>query len=345
VTPVHKLPDWLHRDQVTHTEVFPARPGTTSAWPSWAPPALVSAFGLPAPWQHQSAAAELAHSGKDVVIATGTGSGKTVAYLLPALTSIIEDSRARVLYLAPTKALAADQFRTIKSLNLSLVRAAVCTGDTSREERDWVRAHANFVLTNPDLLHHTMLPGHSRWGSLLRNLSYVIVDETHTYRGVFGAHVAHVLRRLRRLTADRPVFILASATSGDPAASATKLVGRKVVAVDEDTSVRGSATFILWEPPFLPGSTPSPSPPSDVPPSPGLSASHLPAFGPRLNAPSSSDAGFRPGEAVAGDPGRPHPAEAGSGRAGTGGGGSGAGVWGWGADSAVGVAGDGGFAG
>src|SRR4030095_9779814 len=122
-------------------------------------------------------------------------------------------------------------------------RAAVCDGDTPRDERDWVRQHANVVLTNPDLLHHWMLPQHTRWWAFLRHLSYVIVDETHSYRGVFGAHVAHVLRRLRRLSDDRPVFLLASATSGDPGATAAKLVGRPVVAVTEDTAPRGAATF------------------------------------------------------------------------------------------------------
>lgn len=257
-----RLPPWLRREQVTHVEVIPARAGRTTDWPAWASPTLITSFeqaGINAPWEHQALAATHAWEGRDVVIATGTGSGKSLAYQLAALTAVLERPRARVLYLAPTKALAADQLRVIESLNISRVLAAVCDGDTPFEQRDWVRQHANVVLTNPDLLHHSLLPQHERWSSFLRNVHYVIVDEAHSYRGVFGAHVAHVLRRLRRLTNDRPVFVLASATSGDPAASASKLIGRSVVAVTEDTAPRGAATFVLWEPPLLPGHGPTPS--------------------------------------------------------------------------------------
>jgi DEAD/DEAH box helicase domain-containing protein len=253
---VDRLPPWLRRQQVTHVEVFPARHGQTTQWPAWAGAAVVAAVeavGIRAPWEHQSRAATHAWEGRDVVIATGTGSGKSLAYQLPALTAVLTRPKARALYLAPTKALAVDQLRAIQSLNIPGVRAAVCDGDTLREQRDWVRQHANVVLTNPDLLHHSLLPQHARWSALLRNLCFVIVDESHSYRGVFGAHVAHVLRRLRRLTDDRPVFVLASATSGDPAASAAKLTGRPVIAVTEDTAPRGAATFALWEPPLLPG--------------------------------------------------------------------------------------------
>lgn len=237
-------------------EVFPARTGTTCEWPSWAAPTLVNALteaGIAAPWEHQTIAATHAFEGRDVVIATGTGSGKSLAYHLPALTAVLSHPKSRVLYLSPTKALAIDQLRVIQALNISGVRAAACDGDTLREQRDWIRQHANVVLTNPDLLHHSLMPQHDRWSTLLRHLRYVIVDESHSYRGVFGAHVAHILRRLRRLTGNRPTFILASATSGDPAASATKLVGRPVIAVTEDSAPRGSATFALWEPPLLPG--------------------------------------------------------------------------------------------
>ncbi|GAA1362373.1 DEAD/DEAH box helicase [Catellatospora chokoriensis] len=253
------LPYWLKRDQVTHVELLPARAGRAAAWPDWVPAELLGALhagGITAPWEHQVEAAELAWGGTDVVVSTGTGSGKSLAYQLPALSAVLTRPRARVLYLAPTKALAADQHRALTGLNLPGLRAAVCDGDTPREERDWIRQHANVILTNPDLLHHSLLPGHQRWSGVLRNLRYVIVDESHSYRGVFGAHVAHILRRLRRLTerpGSGPVFLLASATSGDPAGSAGRLIGRPVRAVTEDAAPRGSMTFALWEPPELPG--------------------------------------------------------------------------------------------
>ncbi|MCA2214565.1 DEAD/DEAH box helicase [Jidongwangia harbinensis] len=244
---------------ITHVERVPARTGRPAPWPDWTPPALRSALtdncGITAPWEHQAAAAELAHAGTHVVLATGTASGKSLAYQLPALTRLLDDPRATVLYLSPTKALAADQLRAVARLDLEGVRPATYDGDTPREEREWIRQHSRFVLTNPDMLHHSLLPGHARWGVFLRRLAYVVIDECHTYRGVFGSHVAHVLRRLRRLAAQyggSPVFVLASATSGDPADAATRLTGVPVRAVTEDASPRGAVTFALWEPPLLP---------------------------------------------------------------------------------------------
>ncbi len=243
---------------VTHVEELPARPGRPAPWPPWAAPVVVSALagrGITAPWEHQVSAAELARGGRHVVVATGTASGKSMAYQLPALTALAEDPRATVLYLSPTKALAADQLRALLRLGLDGVRPATYDGDTPREEREWIRQHSRFVLTNPDMLHHALLPGHARWGAFLRRLTYVVIDECHTYRGVFGSHVAHVLRRLRRVAArygSEPTFILASATSGDPARAAGRLTGLPVEAVTEDASPRGATTFALWEPPLLP---------------------------------------------------------------------------------------------
>jgi DEAD/DEAH box helicase domain-containing protein len=166
------------------------------------PAGLAEAFGragVPVPWVHQADAASLAWGGRNVIISTGTASGKSLGYLLPALAGVMAGGTA--LYIAPTRALAADQVQMIRSLELPGVRPAVMDGDTPYNERAWARAHANYLLTTPDMLHHTLLPRHSRWDGFLRLLQYVIVDECHGYRGVFGSHVAQVLRRLRRVAA------------------------------------------------------------------------------------------------------------------------------------------------
>ncbi|HSN06443.1 MAG TPA: DEAD/DEAH box helicase [Candidatus Angelobacter sp.] len=249
-------------ERLLHVERVPARAGTAVGWPDWVDAGLRDALtrhGIALPWTHQAEAAELAHAGHHVVVSTGTASGKSLAYLMPALTAVLEGSRApngrgaTVLYLAPTKALAHDQWRAVEELGLDSLRASAYDGDTPDEERAWIRAHAAYVLTNPDLVHRSLLPGHERWASFLRALRYVVVDECHVYRGVFGSHVANVLRRLRRVAArygSDPVFVLASATSGDPAGSASRLVGLPVQAVSEDASPRGATSFALWEPPL-----------------------------------------------------------------------------------------------
>jgi len=242
---------------VTHVERVAARPGTPADWPEWVDPLLVGrlrAAGITAPWSHQAAAAGAAFAGRSVVLATGTASGKSLGYLLPVLSTLLADPTARALYLAPTKALAHDQLRAVRSLALTAVRAASYDGDTPAGERDWVRAHATFVLTNPDMLHRGILPGHRRFGPFLRGLRYVIIDECHGYRGVFGAHVAQVLRRLRRVCArygSQPVFVLASATVADPGVAAARLTGVDVDVVDEDGSPRGVTDFALYEPPLF----------------------------------------------------------------------------------------------
>ncbi|MCW2680680.1 MAG: box helicase domain protein [Frankiales bacterium] len=245
-------------DRVTHVEHVPPRTGRHGDWPEWADPLLVDRLrlgGVERPWEHQVQAASLAHGGQSVVVATGTASGKSLAYLLPGLTALMGDERASMLYLSPTKALATDQLRAVRSLNLMAVRAATYDGDTAREERDWVRRHGRFVLTNPDMLHRGILPRHGDWASFLRHLTYVVVDECHTYRGVFGSHVALVLRRLRRICAKygaNPVFVLASATVSHPEVSASRLTGVPVVPVTDDASPRGGTEFALWEPPLMP---------------------------------------------------------------------------------------------
>ncbi|HVV12309.1 DEAD/DEAH box helicase [Amycolatopsis sp.] len=242
---------------VTHVAEQPAREAGFTDWPSWADRDVVAALresGVEQPWRHQVEAASLAHSGQHVVISTGTASGKSLAYQLPVLSSLTEDERACALYLAPTKALSADQLRSVSSLDIPGVRAAAYDGDTPMAERDWVRAHARWVFTNPDMLHRGILASHARWTRLFRKLAYVIVDECHGYRGVFGSHVALLLRRLQRVAArygSSPTFVLASATTASPADFAGRLIGQDVAAVAEDASPRGARTVALWEPPLL----------------------------------------------------------------------------------------------
>ena len=240
-----------------HATTIPGRAATTAGWPSWVPDRLresLAVAGVAAPWAHQVAAAELAWAGRHVVVATGTASGKSLAYQLPVLAHLLADQQATALYLAPTKALGADQIRAVTALGLAEVRPAGYDGDTPRAQRDWVRSHARWVFTNPDMVHHGLLARHDRWARLLRRLRFVVIDECHAYRGVFGSHVALLLRRLRRVAARygaHPVFVLASATVADPGVSASRLTGLDTVAVTEDTSPSGERTVALWEPPLL----------------------------------------------------------------------------------------------
>jgi len=250
------------RDRLTHLELREPRRAVTAPWPGWADPALVDAYaarGVLLLWSHQADAAELAWSGQHTVVASGTASGKSLAYLLPTLSAIstsVDRPGARgdtVLYIAPTKALAHDQLAAMVGLDIGGVRASTYDGDSSPEERDWTRSHANYVLTNPDMVHRTMLPSHARWSPFWGSLAFVVVDECHHYRGVFGAHVAQILRRIRRVAAhygSDPTFILASATVAKPEVTASRLVGEPVTAVDADGSPRGQTAVALWEPPM-----------------------------------------------------------------------------------------------
>ncbi len=248
------LTDPARWSRVTHVESIPARPADVAEWPTWLPAPLLSAWqatGITVPWRHQVEAAEHAWSGRHVVVSTGTASGKSLGYLMPTLSAALT-RRATVLYLSPTKALAADQLRSLTRLAVPEIRAATVDGDSSPEERDWARRHASFVLTNPDMLHRSLLPRHQRWAAFWRHLGYVVIDECHGYRGVFGAHVAMVVRRLRRIAARHgahPVFVLASATLADPGIAASRLIGLPVVAVTADGSPRGRLDVALWQPP------------------------------------------------------------------------------------------------
>lgn len=248
-------------ERLTHVEVVPARKAVESPWPAWVRSDVRTAFGargVDQPWRHQVLAAELAHDGQHVVLSTGTASGKSLAYQTPALCSLLDARRDRgrrgatTLYIAPTKALAHDQFAALEALGLG-VRVSTHDGDSPPEQRDWTRDFGEWVLTNPDMLHRSLLPAHERWADFFARLRYVVVDECHHYRGVFGAHVAHVLRRLRRVAAlhgASPTFVLASATVAEPELSAARLTGLDVVSVSADHSPRGQLAVGLWEPPF-----------------------------------------------------------------------------------------------
>ncbi len=262
--------------QIRHNRLLTARAGEPVDWPDWVDREVRAAWerrGIRRPWRHQVAAAALAHAGRHVVVTTGTASGKSLGYLLPVLAATFSGQapafvgrvsdrtgpgwRRRphtALYLAPTKALAHDQLRAGEELGLDRWRIAAVDGDTPADERDWARDYASYVLTNPDLLHHSVLPAHARWRGLLQSLRYVVVDEAHRYRGVFGAQVAAVLRRLRRLAAHygaRPTFVLASATATDAVPTAAALLGvpaGDISLVDRDFSTRGSIDIRLWQP-------------------------------------------------------------------------------------------------
>ncbi|HZE28738.1 MAG TPA: DEAD/DEAH box helicase, partial [Gaiellaceae bacterium] len=213
----------------------------------------LAAQGVDALYAHQAEAWEAAARGEHFVVTTGTASGKTLAFNLPVLDALAREPKQRALYLYPTKALAQDQLRSLGSFRLPKLRAAIYDGDTAADRRWQVRKWANLVLSNPDMLHVGVLPHHDRWGDVLSNLAYVIVDEAHVYRGVFGSHVANVLRRLRRLArvygAD-PQFLLASATIANPGELAARLLGVETTVVGDDAAPRAERTVALWNPPL-----------------------------------------------------------------------------------------------
>lgn len=246
----------------THVRHEPARPSSQVEWPDWADAGLVEHLfenGVEKPWSHQVETAQYAFEGRDVIVATGTASGKSLGYQLPVLSSMADgDSLSTALYLSPTKALAQDQRASLARMcssveSLRNVMVATYDGDTPPEARRVIREQARIIVTNPDMLHASVLSSPGAWTRLLKTLRYVVVDECHVYRGVFGAHVSLVLRRLLRLCSTPPVIILASATSVDPAAHARRLTGRTdIAAVTEDGSPTGERTIALWEPGFLP---------------------------------------------------------------------------------------------
>jgi DEAD/DEAH box helicase domain-containing protein len=242
-----------------HVAELPPRGGRPRGWPAWAEPEVVRAFterGISSPWSHQAEAAELAHAGRHVVLSTGTASGKSLAYQLPVLNALATDPRARALYLSPTKALGHDQLRAAHALAAAIpgmhdVAPTAYDGDSPAEVRRFARERSRWLFSNPDMIHLSILRNHARWGVLLRGLRYLIVDECHYYRGVFGSNVAMVLRRLLRLCARysaAPTVIFASATTDSPGATAAELIGLPVAEVVDDGSPQGARTVALWEP-------------------------------------------------------------------------------------------------
>lgn len=221
------------------------------------PAALASrleAGGIRRLWAHQAQALDAVRGGASVTVSTGTASGKSLCFNLPTIERILTEPHSKALYLYPTKALAQDQLRALRSFGLTEVAAATYDGDTPKSERDSVRKFANIVLTNPDMLHYGILPNHRVWGRFFANLKFVVVDEAHVLRGVFGSHVGCILRRLRRLAAhwgSEPVFILTSATVPNPGELAHRLTGLDFTEVTTDGAPRGPKLVAFWNPPFL----------------------------------------------------------------------------------------------
>ena len=275
-------------DRLLGHVTLPGRPERIADWPQWVCPALVDAWarrGVERPWLHQREAMDALREGRDVVLATGTGSGKSLAAWTPILSDLVEaeDSsrisaihrRPTALYLAPTKALAADQLASLMSLlgqddkpadaqaeadpegsqrlvdeRLRRVRATTVDGDTPREAKEWARASADLILSNPDFLHYVMLPSHQRWSRFLASLRLIVIDEAHHWRGVTGSHIALVVRRLLRVAhhlGANPRVVMLSATVRDAGSVGRALTGRDAVAITEDGSPAGAHELVLWQ--------------------------------------------------------------------------------------------------
>lgn len=244
-------------DQIVAYRRLPGRRARTAELDPPLPDKLAAALaaqGIERLYSHQVAAVQQARARQDQVIVTGTASGKTLCYNLPVLERILAERRARALYLFPLKALAQDQLKKLEAFDLwREVRCATYDGDTPEDQRRVARSVAHIILTNPDMLHVGVLPRHTLWGDFLANLEYIIVDEVHMYRGVFGSHTAHVLRRLLRICEQygrRPTFICSSATIANPAELVEQLTGRAVSVIDENGAPTGAKHLVVWNPPL-----------------------------------------------------------------------------------------------
>jgi len=244
---------------ITATRHFPARPPGLVPFPASLDPRIGDALrarGIDELYSHQAHSWDLIAKGQHVVVVTPTASGKTLCYNLPALQALVHQPDARILYLFPTKALAQDQLAELEELARQLPEMRMFTydGDTPQDARRAVRARANLVLTNPDMLHSGILPHHTKWATLFQNLRYVVIDELHAYRGVFGSHLANVLRRLRRICrhyGSAPQFIMASATIANPGELASRLIGEPVEEITESGAPTGDKVFVCYNPPVV----------------------------------------------------------------------------------------------
>ena len=258
------LLEFWKRDEETAPNLFawqtsPPRAANTHPFPDDVPGPLraaLSSRNISLLYSHQLTAWTHARAHRNVILSTGTASGKTLAYNLPVIAKLIQDSQARALYLFPTKALAQDQLSSLNNLQPETfnLKPAIYDGDTPQSQRPSIRKTARIVLTNPDMLHTGILPHHANWSDFFTSLKFIVIDEAHTYRGVFGSHVANVIRRLKRVArfyGSAPKFILASATIGNPKELAETLIEEPVELVDNDGSARGERHFIIYNPPVL----------------------------------------------------------------------------------------------
>src|SRR3954447_27002792 len=246
--------DLLEGEQLAHVGTVAAADARVAPLPDELEPRLRAALPFDGLFAHQRDAWEAAARGEHLILATGTASGKSLAFNLPVLDALAREPKSRALYLYPTKALAQDQARALGDLHAPNLRAAIYDGDTPADRRWQIRKWANVILTNPDMLHVGVLPHHDRWADVLHNLRYVVVDEAHVYRGVFGSHVGNVLRRLRRLArvyGAEPQLLFASATIANPGELASALGGVDATVVERDAAPRAERTIALWNPELL----------------------------------------------------------------------------------------------
>ena len=245
---------------VRHHAYIPARDAVTAPFPVWLDPRIVRGLedrGITSLYSHQAEAVQAVHAGEDIVVVTPTASGKTLCYTLPVLQALAEDPSARALFLFPTKALGQDQvaeFAGLAKASSLAVAAATYDGDTPAPIRSAIRTAGQVVVTNPDMLHSAILPHHTKWFQLFEQVRVIVIDELHTYRGVFGSHVANVLRRLLRLCAhygSNPIIVCSSATIGNPAELAAQLTGRSPKLIDRNGAPAGARHILLVDPPLL----------------------------------------------------------------------------------------------